>query len=316
MKITVLSLDLYGFNKFIAQELQKKEIEVTYINSAEFKYNYKNLAERSKNFLSKTFLKKNLKKIKQTEFVLNKISDDIQDVTLVIDPAHFNHTILKEIRKKSKKLIAYNYDSMVQLPLPSDKITYFDKIYSFDKNDCEKYQFKFITNFIYIPKEEIKPNFDLKVFTIQSKSQDRMHTINKIADELDRLSIKNYEFHIYGKPSNKANKNIIFFNERISFDLFKNKMKNAEILLDLVRKGQNGLSFRIFEAMALQKKLITTNKNIAQYDFYNPNNILIIDADNISIPVSFLNSEYEPLNEQVYQKYTLENWIQTVFNIS
>lgn len=315
MKITVLSLDLYGFNKFIAQELQKKEIEVTYINSAEFKYNYKNLAERSKNFLSKTFLKRNLKKIKQTEFVLNKISDDIQDVTLVIDPAHFNHTILKEIRKKSKKLIAYNYDSMVQLPLPSDKITYFDKIYSFDKNDCEKYQFKFITNFIYIPKEEIKPNFDLKVFTIQSKSQDRMHTINKIADELDRLSIKNYEFHIYGKPSNKANKNIIFFNERISFDLFKNKMKNAEILLDLVRKGQNGLSFRIFEAMALQKKLITTNKNIAQYDFYNPNNILIIDADNISIPVSFLNSEYEPLNEQVYQKYTLENWIQTVFNI-
>lgn len=315
MKITVLSLDLYGFNEFIAKELQKKEIDVTYINSAEFKYNYKNFTERSKNFLSKTFFKRNLKKLKQTEFVLNKISNDIQDVTLVIDPAHFNHTILKEIRKKSKKLIAYNYDSMVQLPLPSDKITYFDEIYSFDKNDCEKYQFKFITNFIYIPKEEIKPNFDLKVFTIQSKSQDRMHTINKIANELDRLSIKNYEFHIYGKPSNNANKNIIFFNERISFDFFKNKMKNAEILLDLVRKGQNGLSFRIFEAMALQKKLITTNKNITRYNFYNPNNILVIDTDDISIPASFLNSKYEPLNEQIYQKYTLENWIQTVFNI-
>lgn len=315
MKITVLSLDLYGFNEFIAKELQKKEIDVTYINSAEFKYNYKNFTERSKNFLSKTFLKRNLKKLKQTEFVLNKISNDIQDVTLVIDPAHFNHTILKEIRKKSKKLIAYNYDSMVQLPLLSDKIAYFDEIYSFDKNDCEKYQFKFITNFIYIPKENIQPRFDLKVFTIQSKSQDRMHTINKIANELDRLSIKNYEFHIYGKPSNNANKNIIFFNERISFDFFKNKMKNAEILLDLVRKGQNGLSFRIFEAMALQKKLITTNKNITQYDFYNPNNILVIDTDNISIPASFLNSKYEPLNEQIYQKYTLENWIQTVFNI-
>lgn len=315
MKITVLSLDLYGFNEFIAKELQNKEIEVTYINSAEFKYNYKNFTERSKNFLSKTFLKRNLKKLKQTEFVLNKISNDIQDVTLVIDPAHFNHTILKEIRKKSKKLIAYNYDSMVQLPLPSDKIAYFDEIYSFDKNDCEKYQFKFITNFIYIPKENIQPRFDLKVFTIQSKSQDRMHTINKIANELDRLSIKNYEFHIYGKPSNNANKNIIFFNERISFDFFKNKMKNAEILLDLVRKGQNGLSFRIFEAMALQKKLITTNKNITRYDFYNPNNILVIDTDNISIPASFLNSKYEPLNEQIYQKYTLENWIQTVFNI-
>src|SRR5690606_39020851 len=145
MNITVLSIDLYVYKEFIYKELQKKEIDVTYINSAEFKYNYKNFTERSKNFLSKTFFKRNLKKLKQTEFVLNKISNDIQDVTLVIDPAHFNHTILKEIRKKSKKLIAYNYDSMVQLPLPSDKITYFDEIYSFDKDDCEKYQFKFIT---------------------------------------------------------------------------------------------------------------------------------------------------------------------------
>src|SRR5690606_8304892 len=138
MKITVLSLDLYGFNEFIAKELQKKEIEVTYINSAEFKYNYKNFTERSKNFLSKIFLKRNLKKLKKTEFVLNKISNDIKDVTLVIDSAQFNHINLKEIRKKSKKLIAYNYDSMVQLTLTSDKITDFDERYSVDKNDCEK----------------------------------------------------------------------------------------------------------------------------------------------------------------------------------
>lgn len=315
MKVTILSLDLYGFNKFIANELQNKGIEATYINSAAFKHVYKNFGEKIINFFSKTILKKNLKKNKQTQFVLDKILNEIQDITLVVDPAHFNHTILKEVRKKSKKLIAYNYDSMAQLPLPADKMSYFDEIYSFDKNDCKKYDFKFITNFIYLPKSPINFKNTLKAFTIQSKSKDRIFTLSKIADQLDSLNIKNYEFLVYGKVNTKINKNIIFFNERIGLETFQKRMDNSEILLDLVRDGQNGLSFRIFEAMALQKKLITTNKNIIDYDFYNPNNILVIDAKNPTITTNFLKSNYQPIPENIYNKYTLNNWIKTVINI-
>ncbi|RRA96218.1 hypothetical protein [Paenimyroides viscosum] len=315
MKVTILSLDLYGFNKFIANELQNKGIEATYINSAAFKHVYKNFGEKIINFFSKTILKKNLKKNKQTQFVLDKILNEIQDITLVVDPAHFNHTILKEVRKKSKKLIAYNYDSMAQLPLPADKMSYFDEIYSFDKNDCKKHDFKFITNFIYLPKSPINFKNTLKAFTIQSKSKDRIFTLSKIADQLDSLNIKNYEFLVYGKVNTKINKNIIFFNERIGLETFQKRMDNSEILLDLVRDGQNGLSFRIFEAMALQKKLITTNKNIIDYDFYNPNNILVIDAKNPTITTNFLKSNYQPIPENIYNKYTLNNWIKTVINI-
>lgn len=315
MRITVLSLDLYGFNKFIVDELKGKNVDATYINSAEFKYVYKNFGEKLKNFLSKTFIKKNLKKIKQTNFILDKIPNDIQDITLVVDPAHFNHIVLKEIRKKSVKLIAYNYDSMAQLPLPADKISYFDEIYSFDKDDCKNYNFKFITNFIYSAKKDISENYKLKAFTIQSKSNDRIHTLSKIADQLDTLNINNYEFHIYGKAKKSVNNNIIFFSERIPLDTFKNKMENSEILLDLVRECQNGLSFRIFEAMALQKKLITTNVNIKDYDFYNPNNILIIAKINPIISEKFLAVNYQPIPENIYNKYTLENWIKTVFKI-
>lgn len=315
MKITVLSLDLYGFNKFIVDELKNKGVDATYVNSAEFKYTYKNFLEKISNFINKTFLKKNIKKVKKNNFILSKIKDDIQDFTLVVDPAHFDHSILKEVRKKSKKLIAYNYDSITQLPLPKDKILYFDEVYSFDKDDCEKYNFKFITNFIYLPKKEINTNFNLKAFTIQSKSKDRINTLSKIADGLDSLNINNYEFHVYGKINHNVNKNIIFFNERIPLDTFKSKMENSEILLDLVRDGQNGLSFRILEAMALQKKLITTNVNVADYDFYNPNNILIVDKDKPLILKTFLTSTYQPIPENIYYNYTLQNWINTIFKL-
>jgi len=117
------------------------------------------------------------------------------------------------------------------------------------------------------------------------------------------------------KQKKGVNNNIIFFSERIPLDTFKNKMENSEILLDLVREGQNGLSFRIFEAMALQKKLITTNVNIKDYDFYNPNNILIIAKSKPIISEKFLAVNYQPIPENIYNKYTLENWIKTVFKI-
>ncbi len=315
MKITILSLDLYGFNKKTAEKLISNNIETNYINSAEFKYKYKNFSEKILNFLSKTFIKKNLKKIKQTNFILDKISNDIQDITLVVDPAHFNHTVLKEVRKKSKKLIAYNYDSYAQLPIPNEFLNYFDEIYSFDKKDCANHNLKFITNFIYLPKHQISESNPIKSFTIQSFSKDRIKTLSNIADIFENNNFKNFEFYIYGKKRKLYNNRLIYFKNRIPLETIFTKMENSEILLDLVRNNQNGLSFRIFEALALQKKIITTNKSIVEYDFYNENNILVIDKNKPSIPSDFLKKTYEPIDENIYNNYTLENWIYKIFGI-
>ena len=67
----------------------------------------------------------------------------------------------------------------------------------------------------------------------------------------------------------------------------------GNIILDIAHPHQKRLSFRPYEAMGLRKKLITTNKDIANYDFYNPNNIFIIDdVYNIHIPTDFITSNY------------------------
>jgi hypothetical protein len=66
--------------------------------------------------------------------------------------------------------------------------------------------------------------------------------------------------------------------------------------------------------MGLQKKLITTNSDIKNYDFYNPNNILIIDIKRPEIPKAFFENEYEKLPEDIYNKYTLSGWIKNVFS--
>ena len=87
------------------------------------------------------------------------------------------------------------------------------------------------------------------------------------------------------------------------------------MLLDLTRENQTGLSFRIFEAMALKKKIITNNPTVKDYDFYNPENILIIDDDLLNISSSFFEGSYQELSPEVYRKYTLESWVETVFSL-
>lgn len=54
--------------------------------------------------------------------------------------------------------------------------------------------------------------------------------------------------------------------------------------------------------------------DIVNYDFYNPNNILVWNEDLKSIPYEFLNSDYEKLSEDIYQKYSLKNWLNKIFN--
>ena len=91
--------------------------------------------------------------------------------------------------------------------------------------------------------------------------------------------------------------------------------KDGKVILDLVRENQDGLSFRIFEAMALKKKIITNNKTILDYDFYNPNNILLLNDELSNLDLSFFESDYQELPKEIYEKYTLENWVKKVFEL-
>ncbi len=65
----------------------------------------------------------------------------------------------------------------------------------------------------------------------------------------------------------------------------------------------------------MQRKIITTNQSIKNYDFYKPNNILIIDEKHITFKPEFFNTPYEPIPESVYNKYTLSIWVNVVFDL-
>lgn len=319
MKICLISFDFFAFDQNIVLELKRKNIDTHHIDISKYKYEYPNIFSKITNFLNKILFKKNIKKIELEKDILNRFEKlGHQDIILVIRPDRLTKQTHQKIKNYTDKYITYIYDSCTRFPIDDllkDKI--FDTIYSFDLQDCKKFGFNFITNYIYLEKKEIQPlsKINNSIFIILSIDE-RLHLLNKIANYLSDNAIA-FKFIITGKKRPKnINDNIIYTKKPIFIDALMEELENANVYLDLIRHGHNGLSFRIFEALAMQKKIITTNKSISEYDFYNPNNILILDENSeIDINPNFWKTPYQPLSDAVYYKYTIENWVKTIFKL-
>ena len=313
MRITLISLDNWGFNNHIAICLKKNGHSVHHINFNKYEYKYPNLFYRIYNFFLKLIFKKNLKTTYFGKKIIENLIEinEIQDVILVIKGDIIDPKSVLELKKFGKKTIAYFNDNTHRCPKIIRVMPHFDEVFSFEKKDCKKYNLKFATNWIYNSVSVVAPKpFEYQVFNIISKDK-RLSILSKIADNL-KLNNISHKIFVYDKNYRKKTSTIEFITNYIPLSEIKEYINRSQVLLDINRKSQSGLTFRVFESMGLQKKLITTNADVANYDFYNPNNILIINEKNPEIPTSFFETEYEKLPDAIFHKYTLEGWIDNV----
>lgn len=324
MKICLISFDFWHYDEHIVNKLKEKGIDAYHINIGAF--THKNFGARMKNTMSKVFLGKNLKHEKRQNFIIESLEKiGKQDQILVINPEAIEERVHEVIRKSTDRNIAYLYDSMSRNPA-QHILHFFDTVFSFDDEDVKEFGFKKITNYNYLEycsAEQQNPQLDL--FYITSYDKGRLQRLNLLINKINPLNIR-FETIIAGKKSWKNQMTQIVDKKNIAILKFSRKnipqqslpklYKNTKVILDLQRNNQMGLSFRIFEAMALEKKFITDNHTIKNYDFYNPQNILVLNEDFSNIEKSFFEAEYQKLPQEIYYKYTLDNWVNTVFNLN
>jgi hypothetical protein len=314
MNITLVSYDNWKLNKYLEDSLKTKGHTVHHIDICTFIYKYPSFIYKIYNFFLKTFIKKNLKTIYYGNEIIKRLQEieKKQDIILTIKGDFIHPKSLLEFKNYTNKSIAFFNDSSSRCPKIKRVLHCFDDVYSFEKKDCEKYNLKFIPNWVYTNKTKEDNLFEFQVFNISSKDN-RVPIISKIAKNLKEKGIK-YKIIVFHKKNKISDPNLEFISKPLTLtevEIFTNQSK---VLLDINRKGQKGLSFRVFESMGLEKKLISTNEDLKNYDFYNPKNILIIDEKKPIIPLDFFKNEYEKIPEVILKKYTLEEWSNQIFN--
>lgn len=210
------------------------------------------------------------------------------------------------IRKKNKKCKVILYFRNVIKSNPYNKNILLDKkintIYTFDYNDSKKHKINFVDNFIVIKNDKKTTNqiSDLVVFVGRNKN--RFDTIKKIETNLNKINMKT-QFTIIDNENNY-----------IQYDEYIKIVEKCCCILDIVAEDQVGLTLRVLESIFYEKKLITNNKNIANYSFYNKNNIYIIDDNNNEEAklAEFFRKEYIKYDYETVKEYLFENWIQKI----
>ena len=270
----------------------------------------------------------------QSEKYYNKIIESNKnkdyDFILIIRCDMITDHILEKLKSifPNAKFCLYLWDSLKNIKGVKDKFHYFDTIHSFDTEDCKKVDCLRFRPLFYLDEYQLTPvdnaEYLYDITFIGTAHTDRYEVISKVEEEAGKYGLKHFWFlylqnkFIYfvycitKKSFRKAPRGTFSFSKMSSTDI-ASVIKNSFTVLDIEANSQTGLTMRTIEMLGMNKKLVTTNANIKDYDFFNPNNIQIIDRKKIKLDMEFFKKGFVPLPEDVYKKYSIERWILDIF---
>lgn len=240
---------------------------------------------------------------------------DNYDMFIIESRKSFEYAI-QLIKKKcpEKRLIVWYWNEITSREMTPDSIInlYGCEAWTFDKKEAKRFNIKYNDTYYFSNLKEDK-EIENDVFYVGIDREGRIEKLNKLSSKFEENQIK-YRFNLTISPIKKKDNNYRY-KKRLSYSEVIEEIKKSNVILDLTKQTQYGLTLRPMEAMFFRKKLITDNKNIIEYDFYNKNNIFILDVDDINEISNFINSPYEDqIDENIKSKYMFENWLNRIIN--
>lgn len=312
-KIAIITTNSFGYIDFVAERLRNNSnVDLLFINIDAIPFSYKNGLLRFCNVFLKLIPGFGLKEINRTDFIIDAFSAEGKfDQVLIVRPDKLTKKALFFIKENCIEMTTFLFDGIENFKYQKKLLCYFDTVYSYDRKDVEKYNLKFLTNFIFDDRIATTVKSQ-QVFNISS-FDNRFLLLEKLAEELKKNNIS-YRF-IVKKKKKESHSNVEVIDKYLCLKEVKKIIAASDILVDIQKENQTGLSFRVFESLGYNKKLITNNQDIKNYDFYDERNIYVIDGNNFSIPKEFFESEYKKLCPKIIENYKLDHWNKVVFDI-
>lgn len=314
----------FDYYKSIIEELKSLGYEVDYVCDAPSNSNISKAIGR----IDKNLIKKSTEKY-FSNLVWPTISDKKYQKVLVVGGMTFAFTpgMVEKIRKNNPDadFILYQWDSERNLPYSTGIHKYFNRIYSFDMNDCAAKDFYNFLPLFYTKEygeigEKKVSQYEYDCSYVGTAHPLKFKGINEMAMALKDVMPKQYIYHympsklkfIYHKVLAKEFRNAKlsdFENVKKSKSELLELFTNSYCIFDAPQAGQTGLTIRTIECLGACRKLVTTNADITKYDFYDERNILIYDG-NIDFDSAFFKEPYVALEKNIYDKYSLKSWLQ------
>lgn len=316
-QLLLFMTDFYGYNNEIISEIKKQGYSVTWYLDEVVPTNF----DRLKNKLQKNYLAN-----KFDEYFsecLFKEQDSRFDVILIIFGGNFFQKKHLETLKNSypkTPIIYYAWDSVKNFPKIGVLLEMADFSFTFDQDDAERFHVNHLPLF-YTQRTDntvVTPKFD--VSTVMTFFFEKWNSLSHALDEIPEDITSNFFIRFRDKAyyyrilflhyfKTKEIRKYAKFDSLSRSQVIKMFMESKTVL-DCPLPNQSGLTMRTFEVLALNRKLITTNKNVKCYDFYSDDNIYIINSGRTDI-YDFIQTPFN-LSKCLDEKYSISNFVKTL----
>lgn len=319
-KKILISLDKIIINskELLLEELKDNFEEIRYFYGSEKLSKDRTLYDKIlREFSRKGFYKNYFKELLKKENLkyYNKILKNYLDIdyVLMIGGLYYSKEFIELIKEKNSKIkfIVFLWDKFSKEEITKIKEIY-DKVYTFEKSDALENNIKWRPSF-YIKKEKnIEKTLDF-YFLGENRDKERYEYINSLYKFCKKNGLKN-KVYLYSKKKVKNLNNEIIIYNKISYEENLENIKRSKVTFEKNIEKQLGLSLRSLECLGYETKLITTNKDIKNYDFYSPNNIFIIENINEvnKIPLDFFIKQYEKIDDKILEKYSFKGFVKEI----
>ena len=262
------------------------------------------------------------------ESLLMKWGSSHYDFILVINGQTLSTKLLKLLRESfpKAKLILYMWDSIENRPGMIKNLHYFDAMLSFDPMSVRTHGMQLRPLFFgkgFQGQSSDVSDYDLSfIGTIHS---DRYAVINSLRKNMpDFLKAYWYlylkapwVYHAFriGKPAMRSARKAEFSFTPLDKYFVQSIFSRSKAVVDIEHPKQRGLTIRTLETFGSHKKLVTTNSHVKEVDFYNSNNIFVIDRESPVITADFLAAPYIKPSQELYKKYTIEGWLDEILGL-
>lgn len=322
-KLLLIAPVFFDYYKEMIKEAEMLGYEVDYVCDAPSNTNISKALGR----INKKFIEGATKKYFKKD-VLPIIEQKKYDIVLIVGGMTFALTpsMIKKIKETNAqaRFVMYQWDSEKNLPYSTKIHQYMNQLYTFDLNDCETMsKYKFLPLFYTRTYEKIgnkkTDKYDYDCSYIGTAHPQKYKDINMISNAVKGIMPKQFIYHympsklkyFYHKllaPEFKRARLDDFKMIKVPTDKVMDVFEKSKCVLDAPQAGQTGLTIRTIECLGAKRKLITTNKDIVKYDFYNKNNILVFDGA-IDEKSDFFKLDYQDIEQGIYEKYSLREWL-------
>lgn len=316
----------FGIYKKIIQDFERNGYEVTSICLDEWPEGLVDkLRSRLLNIADRFFATSWSRTYKAKQQIINKLAkyqDQHFDICFMVRPDIFPPKLIELAKQRSKRMMAYQWDGIDRYPSVIPMISTFDMFIVFDRCDFKKYSAEFDnielgSNFYFDDKQSFgnASKSKLDVFYLGAYEEKRNKKLFKLYNLLSQAALK-IKIVLVQIPINQKDKamieddSITVIDKLVDYSSTLQMTKAADVIIDLVIDQHSGFSFRLFEALNYNKKVITTNLSVLDADFYHPDNILVFDEEMCLDALSnFLNKPVN-INQEVKDKYRFITWFE------